>query len=30
VVGAELDETRRIVAEALAHRPAVRSSAFPG
>jgi 1-pyrroline-4-hydroxy-2-carboxylate deaminase len=30
VVGAELDETCRIVAEALAHRPAVRSSAFPG
>jgi 1-pyrroline-4-hydroxy-2-carboxylate deaminase len=30
VIGAELDETRRIVAEALDHRPRVRSSAFPG
>jgi 1-pyrroline-4-hydroxy-2-carboxylate deaminase len=30
VIGAELDETRRIVAEALNHQPEVRSSAFPG
>jgi 1-pyrroline-4-hydroxy-2-carboxylate deaminase len=30
VVGEELDETRRVVAAALAHRPDVRSSAFPG
>jgi 1-pyrroline-4-hydroxy-2-carboxylate deaminase len=30
VTGAELDETRRILAEALGHRPGVRSSAFPG
>lgn len=29
VIGAELDETRRIVAAALDHRPKVRSSAFP-
>jgi 1-pyrroline-4-hydroxy-2-carboxylate deaminase len=30
VIGAELDETRRVVAEALDHRPKVRSSVFPG
>jgi 1-pyrroline-4-hydroxy-2-carboxylate deaminase len=30
VMGEELDETRRIVTEALDHRPIVRSSAFPG
>lgn len=30
VIGAELDETRRVVAEALDHRPKVRSSPFPG
>jgi 1-pyrroline-4-hydroxy-2-carboxylate deaminase len=29
VIGAELDETRRVVTEALDHRPKVRSSAFP-
>jgi 4-hydroxy-tetrahydrodipicolinate synthase len=29
IIGAELDETRRIVKEALAHRPGVQSSAFP-
>jgi len=29
VVGAELEETRRVVKEALDHRPQVRSSAFP-
>jgi 4-hydroxy-tetrahydrodipicolinate synthase len=30
VTGAELEETRRIVKDALHHRPSVRSSAFPG
>jgi 1-pyrroline-4-hydroxy-2-carboxylate deaminase len=30
VTGAELDETRRVVQDALHHRPSVRSSAFPG
>jgi 1-pyrroline-4-hydroxy-2-carboxylate deaminase len=30
VIGAELDETRRILEEALSHRPRVRSTAFPG
>jgi 4-hydroxy-tetrahydrodipicolinate synthase len=29
IVGAELDETRRIAREALQHRPRVTSSAFP-
>ncbi len=29
IVGAELDETRRLVEEALHHRPKVTSSAFP-
>lgn len=29
VVGAELEETRRVLAEALAHRPSVRSTPFP-
>lgn len=30
VTGAELDETRAAVQHALAHRPAVRSTSFPG
>jgi len=30
VIGKELEETRRVVKEALDHRPKVRSSAFPG
>lgn len=30
VTGAELDETRRVVKEALQQRPGARSSAFPG
>jgi 4-hydroxy-tetrahydrodipicolinate synthase len=29
VVGAELEETRRVLAEALAHRPSVKSTPFP-
>lgn len=29
VIGAELDEMRKVVADALNHRPRVRSSAFP-
>jgi 1-pyrroline-4-hydroxy-2-carboxylate deaminase len=29
VIGAELDETRRVVVEALGHRPKARSSVFP-
>ena len=29
VVGAELEDTRRVLAEALAHRPSVKSTPFP-